>query len=199
MLTTIFWACWRRLYGEGAFKKHVSRAVQTIIAVLVLAYQLFTEGTWQAVLTALALSSWVVIQYWSRSVGEILDAGLNTYQGRKNYSRWFRPICNWIISILNWILPEKYHIHKYYGVYDWIYSSMRNLVGVLPALFIHPSWMWWILVFCMYPIYRFCYWLFEVCPKLYNSTVLKNITLNEPKNVAEVLHGAVFGLVAGLI
>ena len=197
MLSMIFWSLWRRLYGEGKFKEILSRTVQTIIAVVVLAYQLCAEWTWQAVGIALLVAAWMVIQYWSRSVGEIIDAGLNPCQGRKDYDRWFRPICNLIVSCINWLFPC--HIHKYYGVYDWIYSGMRNLVGVLPALFLYPSWLWVVLIICMYPIYRFCYWLFEVFPKLYNSTVLKYITLNEPKNVAEVIHGAVFGLIVGLV
>ena len=199
MLSVLFWSLWRRLYGEGKFKKYLSRTVQTIIAVLVLSYQLKTEWTWYAVGIALAVSVWIIIQYWSRSVGEIIDAGLNPCQGRKNYDRWFRVVCNWIVAGLNKILPSKYHIHKYYGVYDWIYSSMRNLVGILPALFLYQSWLWVVLIICMYPIYRFCYWLFEAYPKLYNSTILKYITLNEPKNVAEVIHGAVFGLIVGWI
>lgn len=194
-MSILFWALWRRLYGEGTFKKYLSRTIQTVIGVLMLGYQLSTPFDWASWGIALLVGVWVIIQYWSRSVGEIIDAGLNPCQGRKNYDRWFRVVCNWITSFLNWLLPEKYHIHKYYGVYDWIYSSMRNLVGILPCLFLYPSWMWWILVFCMYPIYRFCYWLFEKCPKLYEMP----LTLNEPKNVAEILHGAVFGLVVGLV
>lgn len=199
LLSIIFWLCFRRIYGEGQAKKYISRTVQTIIGTLVLAYQLKTEWTWQAVGIALAVALWIIIQYWSRSVGEIIDAGLNPCQGRKNYDRWFRVVCNWIVAGLNYILPDKYHIHKYYGVYDWIYSGMRNLIGVLPAMIIYPSWLWWILVFCMYPIYLFWYWVFEKCPKMYDNSVLKKLTLNEPKNCSEVCHGAVFGLVVGLV
>lgn len=198
-MSIIFWSLWRRLYGEGKFKQYLSRTIQTIIAVVVLAWQLRTGNNLTPVAIALAVAVWVVLQYWSRSVGEIIDAGLNPCQGRKNYGRWFRVVCNWITAFLNWILPEKYHIHKYYGVYDWIYSSIRNLIGVLPAMIIYPSWLWCILVVCMYPIYRFCYWLFEVCPILYDSAILKKLTLNEPKNIAEIIHGATFGLIVGLV
>lgn len=198
-MSAIFWCVWRRLYGEGNFKKYLSRTIQTVIGALVLACQLKTEWTWKAVCIAIAVSVWIIIQYWSRSVGEIIDAGLNPCQGRKNYDRWFRVVCNWITSFINLFLPDGNKIHKYYGVYDWIYSGMRNLIGVLPAMIIYPSWLWLVLVVCMYPIYRFWYWVFEKCPKMYNSAVLKKMTLNEPKNCAEVCHGAVFGLIVGLI
>ena len=199
MISSIFWALWRRLYGEGKFKKYVNRTLQTIIAVVVLTLQLRTGNDWTSVAIAAAVAVWIIIQYWSRSVGEIIDAGLSPVQNRDSYGRWFRVVCNWIVEFLNWILPNKCHIHKYYGVYDWIYSAMRNFIGVLPALFLYPSWLWWILVFCMYPIYLFWYWVFDKCPNLYSSTILKYITLNEPKNCAEVCHGAVFGFVVGLL
>lgn len=198
-MSVLFWAVFRRLYGWGDFKKILSRTWQTAIAVLVLSYQLKTEWTWQAVGIALAVSLWIIIQYWSRAVGEIIDAGLNPCQGRKSYDRWFRPVCNWIVAFINLFLPKDKKIHKYYGVYDWIYSGMRNLIGVLPAMFIYPSCLWWVLVLCMYPIYRFCYWLFEKFPSMYTNETLKKLTLNEPKNVAEIIHGATFGMIVGLL
>ena len=198
-MSIIFWLVWRRLYGEGTFKKYLSRTIQTIIAVFVLTYQFCMDWNRQSILIALTVAVWIIIQYWSRAVGEIIDAGLNPCQGRKAYDRWFRIVCNWIVEFLNKILPDKYHIHKYYGVYDWIYSSMRNLVGVLPALFLYPSWLWWILVFCMYPIYLFCFLVFEKCPGIFTNEIMKKLTLNEPKNLAEIIHGAIFGLIVGMI
>lgn len=194
-LSVIWWSLFRRAYGEGQFKKIFSRTWQTIIAIVILTCQLTSDWSWQSILIVLAVSTWIIIQYWSRSVGEILDAGLNPCQGRKNYDRWFRVVCNWIVVGLNYILPSQYHIHKYYGVYDWIYSGMRNLIGVLPAMFIYPSCLWWVLVLCMYPIYRFCYWLFEKSPSMYTNEILNKLTLNEPKNLAEIIHGALFGLI----
>lgn len=191
MISVLFWAIWRRLYGEGKFKKYLSRTMQTIMAVMVLTWQLPTDGKLLSLAIALVVSAWVVIQYWSRAVGCIIDAGLNFCQGRKNYNRWFRTVCNWIVVCLNKILPEKYHIRKYYGIYDWIYSGFRNLVGILPALFLYPSWQWIIPIICQYPIYRFCYWVFKKIPKLYKLP----LELGEPKNSAEILHGAVFGAV----
>jgi len=199
MASSIFWAIWRRIYGEGKAKKYISRTIQTIIGVVVLSLQLNVNFSLEPVLISLAVAVWIVIQYWSRAVGEIIDAGLNPCQGRKDYDRWFRPVCNFIVRCLNYILPDKYHIKKYQGVYDWIYSAMRNLVGVLPALFLYPSWLWWILVFCMYPIYLFCFKLFYCFPDLWNNKLMQKLTLNEPKNLAEVIHGGIFGLVVGMI
>ena len=72
MVSVIFWACFRRAYGCGEFKKIISRTWQTIIGMLVLGYQLCAEWTWQAVGISLAVAIWVIIQYWSRSVGEII-------------------------------------------------------------------------------------------------------------------------------
>ena len=203
MISVIFWGIWRRLYGWGEFKKILSRTVQTIIAICVLTIQLsngdiltpIDNNLLQSV-TSLLVSVWVIIQYWSRAVGEIIDAGLNPCQGRKEYDRWFRVVCNWIVSGFNWISDKLHlgvHIRKYYGVYDWIYSGMRNLVGVLPAMIIFPQYNWWILVVCMYPIYLFWYWVFDKCPSMYTNKLLEKITLNEPKNWAEVCQGMVFG------
>lgn len=186
-MSIIFWSLWRRLYGEGRFKKYLSRTLQTIIAIIVLSLQLTINNSWQQTLIALGVAIWMIIQYWSRAVGEIIDAGLNPTQGRKEYDRWFRPICNWIAKLL--------HIRKYHGAYDWIYSSMRNFIGLFPAMIIYPAWQWWILVFCMYPIYLSCFEFFKVFPNSWKNKLMQNLTLNEPKNLAELIHGGIFGLV----
>ena len=188
-MSILFWAIWRRIYGEGTFKQYISRTIQTIIAIIVLSLQLNIDFSLRPVLLSLAVAMWIIIQYWSRAVGEIIDAGLNPCQGRKDYDRWFRPICNWIAKFL--------HIHKYQGGYDWIYSGMRNLVGILPALFLYPSWLWIILVICMYTIYLFCFKLFRTFPYFWNNKLMKKLILNEPKNMAEVIHGAMFGFIVG--
>lgn len=196
MFSMLFWSVWRRLYGEGNFKKILSRTVQMIIAVIVLTYQL-AEWNWQAVLIALGVSIWVVIQYWSRAIGEIIDAGLNHQQTAESYDRWFRVVCNWIVNGLNKILPEKYHIHKYYGFYDFIYSCFRYAIGALPLFFY--SWIAVFLIPFQYFIYLLCHKLFLRFPDLYENKTLKKLTLNEPKNLAEVIHGALFGLIVGLM
>lgn len=188
-MSILFWALWRRLYGEGKFKKVLSRTIQTIIAVLVLAYQLHTEWTWKAVGIALGISIWVVVQYWSRAIGEIIDAGLNHQQTAESYDRWFRIPLDWIY--------DKLGKQKYVGFYDFWYSLIRYGIGALPLLYY--SWLALLLIPFQYYIYLGCHKLFMKCPKLYNSSALKNITLNEPKNLAEVIHGALFGLIVGLM
>ena len=195
-MSTLFWSVWRRLYGEGEFKQYLSRTVQSIIAVIVLTYQL-AEWNWRAVLIALGVSVWVVVQYWSRAIGEIIDAGLSPYQDKKSYDRWFRVVCNWIVNGLNKILPEKYHIHKYYGFYDFIYSCFRYGIGALPLFFY--SWIAVFLIPFQYFIYLLCHKLFLRFPDLYENKTLKKLTLNEPKNLAEVIHGALFGLIVGVM
>lgn len=188
MLSTIFWSIWRRLYGDGEFKKVLSRTVQSIIAILVLTLQL-CEWNWQSVLIALGISVWVVIQYWSRAIGEIIDAGLNHHQTAESYDRWFRVPLDWVY--------DKLGKQKYVGFYDFWYSLIRYAIGAMPLLYY--SWLALLLMPFQYFIYLGCHKLFMKCPKLYNSTVLKYITLNEPKNLAEVIHGALFGLIAGLM
>lgn len=187
-MSMLFWSVWRRLYGEGTFKKILSRTVQTIIAVIVLTYQL-AEWNWQAVLVALGVSVWVIIEYWSRAIGEIIDAGLNHNQTKESYDRWFRIPLDWIY--------DKLGKQKYVGFYDFWYSLIRYGIGALPLLYY--SWLAILLMPFQYFIYLGCHKLFMKCPNLYNSTALKNITLNEPKNVAEVIHGALFGLIVGLM
>lgn len=187
-MSVLFWSLWRRLYGEGTFKKILPRTVQTIIAVLVLTYQL-ADWNWQAVLIALGVSVWVVVQYWSRAIGEIIDAGLNHHQDASSYDRWFRFPLDWIY--------DKLGKQKYIGFYDFWYSLIRYAIGAMPLLYY--SWLALLLMPFQYFIYLGCHKLFMKCPKLYNSSALKHITLNEPKNLAEVIHGALFGLIVGLM
>lgn len=201
MISVLFWSVWRRLYGCGEFKKIISRTVQTLIAIAVLTYQLSTGYSWQEILLALGVSVWVVLQYFSRAVGEILDAGLNPCQSRKEYGLWFRPIVNWIVAGLNWIfdkLHTGWHIHKYYGVYDWIYSAIRNLWGLFPAMIFYPS-CWWVVVISFYPIYFAFYWIWGNHLDLWTNKTLMKMDLNEPKNWAEIICGGLFGLAVRLV
>ena len=205
----IFWAIWRRLFGEGKFKKILSRTVQELIGTAVLSLMFLhtqlditiTSDFWKALILA-CTSFFVILFYWAAAVGEIIDAGLSGVQNRDSYGLWFRPICNQIVRFLNWIfdkLHTGWHIHKYYGVYDWIYSGMRNLIGLLPAMILFHSWIWIILILCMYPIYLGCHKLFAKFPNMYKNEILKKLTLNEPKNLAEIIHGFVFGFCIDLI
>lgn len=185
MTNIIFWSLWRRLYGEGTFKQYLSRAWQTIIAILILTYQLHTEGTWQSVGIAFMVSVWVIIQYWSRSVGEIIDAGLNHQQNKKNYNRWFRIPIDWIYDLLG----KK----KYIGFYDFWYALIRYGIGAFPLCYY--SWLAVILIPFQYFIYLGCHKLYFRFPDMFGLP----LTLNEPKNLAELSHGALFGLIIGVL
>lgn len=189
MISIIFWSVWRRLYGEGDFKKILSRTIQTIIAVLILGYQLYTELDIWSILIVLIDSLWIIIQYWSRAIGEIIDAGLNHHQDKDSYDRWFRIPLDWIY--------DKLGKEKYVGFYDFWYSSIRYAIGALPLFFY--SWVSIFLVPFQYFIYLACHKLFIKYPSLYSNKVLQKLRLNESKNIAEVIHGALFGLIIGLI
>ncbi|MBR1605587.1 MAG: hypothetical protein IJ660_05730 [Alphaproteobacteria bacterium] len=188
-MSTTFWSIWRRLYGEGKFKKFLSRTIQTIIAVVILTMQITTNYNWLQIVIAFGISVWVIIQYWSRAIGEIIDAGLNHNQDAKSYDRWFRVPLDWIY--------DKLGKEKYVGFYDFWYSLIRYAIGAIPLLCY--SWLVLLLMPFQYFIYLGCHKFFMNHPKLYNSNVLKYITLNEPKNVAEVIHGALFGLIVGIM
>ena len=187
----IFWAIWRRLYGEGKFKKYLSRTIQTIIAIAVLCFELYCakncEQLVNKLLIALFIAVWVVIQYWSRAIGEIIDAGLNHHQDASSYNRWFRIPLDWIY--------DKLGKQKYVGFYDFWYSLVRYAIGALPLLYY--SWLALLLMPVQYFIYLGCHKLFYRFPDLCLNKTLEKLTLNEPKNLAEIIHGALFGLVVG--
>ena len=179
----IFWALWRRLYGEGTFEKILSRTWHTIIAIVVLGLQLYFIK--KVPLAALIIAVWVVIQYWSRAIGEIIDAGLNHQQTKESYGRWFRIPLDWIYDLLG--------KEKYVGFYDFWYSLIRYAIGALPLLYY--SWLALLLMPFQYFIYLFCNKFYIKHPSMYKWP----LTLNEPKNLAEIIHGALFGLIIGLM
>ena len=183
-MSVLFWSVFRRLYGWGEFKKYLSRTVQTVIAIMVLTYQL-AEWNWQAVLIALGISIWVVIQYWSRAIGEIIDAGLNHQQDASSYDRWFRIPLDWIYDLLG--------KEKYVGFYDFWYALIRYAIGALPLLYY--SWLALLLMPFQYFIYLGCHKLYAKYPSLYTNEIMVKLTLNESKNLAEVIHGALFAVV----
>ena len=185
MLSTIFWSLWRRLYGEGKFKKYLSRTIQTLIAMIVLDQQLPQDYSWHSILVVIAISTWVVIQYWSRAIGEIIDAGLNHHQTAESYDRRFRIPLDWIYDLLG--------KEKYVGFYDFWYSLIRYAIGAAPLLYY--SWLALLLMPFQYFIYLFCNKLYMKYPSMYEWPM----TLNEPKNLAEVIHGALFGAIICLI
>lgn len=185
IISILFWSIWRRLYGEGKFKKILNRTIQSIIAILVLSYQLCLGFTSISILILFGISAWVIFEYWSRSVGEILDAGLNHNQTAESYNRWFRIPLDYIYKIC-----KK---RPYRGFYDFWYSSIRYGIGTLPL--IYYNWLAILLIPFQYFIYFYCYKLYTRYPKMFNWP----LTINEPKNLAEVIHGALFGLIIALL
>jgi hypothetical protein len=185
MISGIFWSVWRRLFGWGEFKKVINRTVQEIIAIFILTFQLCNTFDVKAIFIALGISVWVIIQYWSRAIGEIIDAGLNNNQNAGSYDRWFRIPLDWIY--------DKLGKQKYVGTYDFWYSCIRYGIGAAPLCY----YSWWALALIPlhYPIYLFCHKLYAKYPKLYQLP----LTLNDSKNLAEVIHGFIFGLIVGLM
>ena len=186
MLSTVFWALWRRFWGNGDFKKVISRTIQAIIGMTVLTYQL--QGKTYILITT-AIAVWVILQYWSRAVGAILDAGLSHDQDPSLYGRWFRIPLDWVY--------DKLGKEKYVGFYDFWYALIRHTIGALPLLYY--SWLAILLMPFQYIIYLGCHKLFFRFPDLYDNKILEKLTINEPKNIAEIIHGGLFGLVIYLI
>ena len=151
---------------------------------MVLTCQL-AEWNWQAFLIALGISIWVVIQYWSRAIGEIIDAGLNHQQDASSYDRWFRVPLDWVYDLLG--------KEKYVGFYDFWYALIRYGIGALPLLWY--SWLALLLMPFQYFIYLWCHKLFAKYPSLYTNKIMVKLTLNESKNLAEVIHGGLFAVV----
>ena len=189
MLSTIFWSIWRRLYGEGKFKKYLNRTLQMIIASVILSVQLSDGQHINTLYISVPIAVWVIIQYWSRSIGEIIDAGLNHEQDASSYNRWFRIPLDWIY--------DKLGYQKYVGFYDFWYSLIRYAIGALPLLYY--SWLALLLMPFQYFIYLGCHELFRIFPILYFNKILEKLTINEPKNLAEIIHGALFGFIVGLL
>lgn len=180
----IFWAIWRRLYGEGTFKEVLSRFYQTLIAISVLTCKL---GEWncQSKLIAMGISIWVISEYWSRGVGEIIDAGLNHQQTKESYNRWFRLPLDLVYDLLG----KK----KYAGFYDFWYSLIRYAIGAAPLCYY--SLLAILLMPFQYFIYLGCHKLYFRFPQMFSWP----LTLDEPKNMAEIIHGFLFGLIVGLV
>lgn len=202
LLSGIFWSVWRRCFGEGKFKKTISRTIQEIIGILILTITLCTVISWKGLGIAFCVSVWLMFNYFVQAVGCIIDCGQNPVQNRHNYDKWYRPLCNQICDFINWlckVLYIDYHMHKYYGAYDWVFSSTRNFIACLPGIIFYWSWLWLIPILCMYPIYWISYRIFEKFPSMYKNKTCIKLTIDEPKNLAEVIHGFVFGFIIALV
>lgn len=181
-LNGVVWACWRRIYGEGRVTGLAgNRAVQSLTAIaLLLLWFVAKPQLWESWVFALLCSTWLVFQFWSRSVGEILDCGENKQQNKENYSRWFRIPLDFIYNKLGKV--------KYQGSYDWWYATCRYSLCMLPMMIISPLFI--VPGISAAPIYWGSNALYKWRPQLMNSA---GVWLDSPKNLAEIIHGFVFG------
>lgn len=188
MIYGLLFAAWRRIYGEGTIKGLLgNRAFQSFLCIMLLmgVYVVNTQA-WQCWLAALVVSCWLTFQFWSRAIGEILDCGQSTTQNAASYDRWFRIPLDWIYDRLGKV--------KYTGSYDWWYCTARFTLCLLPMC----VFSWWYLApgLSAAPIYWGCNWLYKKFPGLYTVT---GVWLDDSKNLAEILHGFVFGLTVSLV
>ena len=192
ILNGVWWSYLRRWYG-GLFDSTPilqSRGLQTVVMVLSLMPVFLLWNTWYGVLLSLALALWVQFQHWSRAIGNILDAGRNHQQTADNYDRWYRYPLDWVYNTINKILESlhiNYRLKLYQGYYDFWYTMLR--FGC-PMLLLAPISWWFVLVGVMAaPCYFLSWRLFETFPQMYEWPVW----VGQPKNLAEILHGFVFG------
>lgn len=194
----LFVAIWRRLYGEGSVTGILgNRGFQAgIYIICTFLLYLTNPDSWQCWVSSLIVSVWLYAQFFSRAVGEFLDYGESTTQGRDSYDRWFRGTLNTIYSVINWFLEKlgsSYRLKKYYGMYDFWYCEMRYTFCLLPMCI----FSWWYLVpgLLSAPIYWGCHKLYLTYPQLY----LLPKWFDDAKNVAEILLGFTIGLTCQLV
>lgn len=187
MIYGLFFAIWRRIYGEGTVSGILgNRTFQSILCITVLMTIYVTNPyAWECWLAALAVSLWLTFQFWSRSVRAILDCGDENHDAAM-YNRWFRYPLDWIY--------DKLGKERYKGSYDWWYCTARYTLCMIPMC----VFSFWYLApgLLSAPIYWGSKKLYEKYPQL--STVA-GVWFDHYKNLAEILHGFVFGLTISLI
>jgi hypothetical protein len=116
--------------------------------------------------------------YWSRAIGCVLDCGAAWWQTHKDYNRWWTKIVNWI--------AHKLGLHKYYGMYDFIWMIFRYTLCLLPLIYWgHQIWIAGLL---SAPIYYWCKYLFENNPGMYK-------VFDDSKDLAEIIFGFTSGCI----
>lgn len=178
----LWWGFLRRWYGEGSCKGiWGNRGFQSAIMILsLLAVYLVNISAWQCWLASFLVSCWLVFQFWSRSVGEILDCG-KLQQDVSSYSRWFRIPLDFIYKKLGKPL--------YTGSYDFWYCELRYTVCLLPLAFL--SWEYLLPGLLSAPVY----WLFDRIYSKVPEIAKLGIWWDAPKNPSEFVHGFIFGVV----
>lgn len=175
------WAVLRRWYGGGFDEKYSwlgNRGLQTFVMISVLFFTLLDSLIWWQ---ALLLALWIQFQFWSRAVGEILDCGRSTVQNAESYDRWFRIPLDWGY--------DKLGKQKYVGAYDWWYTELRYSLPMLVPCLCLGEGRFLIVGLLAAPVYFFCWYVFETFPLLFRLPKWAA----EPKNLAELLYGFLFG------
>lgn len=179
LINAFIWAFLRRWYGGLFDDKFGGRGVQTAVMIFCTFVALLDKTIWWA---ALGLALWIQFQFWSRAVGEILDCGRSTTQNADSYDRWFRIPLDWVYDKLGKV--------KYTGMYDWWYGWLRyTLPMIVPAIVLF-DWSFVLIGLMSSPIYYGSWWLFDKFPKLWQAPEW----FGQPKNLAEIVYGFVFGL-----
>ena len=122
-----------------------------------------------------------------------VDYKINNCSKIRGLPEILRNVIDKPLNIIEPVLDKTNNI----GFYDFWYSLIRYAIGALPLLYY--SWLALLLMPFQYFIYLRCHKLFYHFPNLYQNKTLEGLTLNEPKNLAEVIHGALFGLIVGLL
>ena len=188
MFYALLYAIWRRIYGEGTVTGLLgNRTFQSLLSICFLMSIYVTNiYAWQCWVASLIVSSWLTFQFWSRAVKAILDCG-DEIHPKEYYNRWFRVPLDWIYTKLNKPL--------YIGSYDWWYCTFRYTLCLLPIAYLFS---WWYLVagLSAAPIYWGCKKLYHYYPKISGSC---GVWLDHYKNLAEIIHGFVFGLTVSML
>lgn len=179
ILNGIIWAFLRRWYGGMFEDKFGGRGIQTFLMISGIFSSLYGRADLEIILF---LAVWIQLQFWSRAVGEILDCGRSKNQDKNSYDRWFRVPLDYIY--------DKFGKEKYTGNYDWWYMWMRYTFPMIIPAAILFDFSFIIIGLFSSPIYYGCWYIFDKFPKLWNSSIY----VNQPKNIAEILYGFVFGL-----
>lgn len=183
-LNGLLWAFLRRWYG-GLIDddKHPvlgGRGLQTVVMVSAIFAAFYGRTIWWV---AMLLAVWIQFQFWSRAIGCILDCGRSLVQDKKSYNRWYRVPLDWVY--------DKLGKQKYCGFYDWWYTWLRyGLPMIVPAVVLR-DWGFIVIGIASAPTY-FCMWrVFEVFPDLCRKMPR---WCGEPKNLAEIVYGFIFGV-----
>lgn len=186
ILMGLLFAVWRRIYGEGSLKGAIGNRFFQSIAGIFLCFPFFLKYVEFPfnIYFSLAISCWLIFQFWSRAIGEVLDCGESTTQKASAYGRWFRIPLDWIY--------DKLGKQKYTGYYDWWYMLVRYTLPLIPLCFLNINYIWAGILSS--PIYWLCKFLFRkgILPRTHS------VWFDDYKNYAEVVHGFVFGLCVGI-